>query len=282
VLRPQGRLARYQGHLEDGERFSTQALQTFQQLGELHQVGHVHSDLGEVAREGGILERAAEHFAQGLALLTKAGCEEGVCGTTSYLAWLARDNGDAPQARDRASAALRFARDIGLQPETPACLELLASLVAADDPQRAVCLLGAADAFRNTMGIALEVAERTERDRALDLTRGRLPDDTRAAAWNAGTAMTLNEAVKYALEPVSELNQAGAARKVPQLSPREAEVVALIGRGLSNREIAEELVIAERTAEAHVTHVLDKLGLRSRAQVAIWAHEHGLATKQSR
>ncbi len=92
--------------------------------------------------------------------------------------------------------------------------------------------------------------------------------------------MTLNEAVAYALGLVNEANQAGAARVRAQLTARESAVVVLISRGLSNREIADELVIAERTAEAHVTHVLNKLGLRSRAQVAIWAHEHGLTPKR--
>ncbi len=55
------------------------------------------------------------------------------------------------------------------------------------------------------------------------------------------------------------------------LSRREQEVAAFIARGLSNREIADVLVLSVRTVEAHVTHVLTKLGLRSRAQVAVWA-----------
>jgi DNA-binding NarL/FixJ family response regulator len=58
------------------------------------------------------------------------------------------------------------------------------------------------------------------------------------------------------------------------LSQREWEVASLIARGLTNQEIASQLVIAVRTAEAHVTYVLAKLGLRSRAQVAVWATEH--------
>jgi DNA-binding NarL/FixJ family response regulator len=52
--------------------------------------------------------------------------------------------------------------------------------------------------------------------------------------------------------------------------------VALIAQGLINREIARELVIAEATAVRHVANILGKLGLRSRAQVAVWAVERGL------
>ena len=57
------------------------------------------------------------------------------------------------------------------------------------------------------------------------------------------------------------------------LTEREQQVVALIVRGCTNREIAEELVVAEGTAVRHVANILNKLGLRSRAQVAVWAVE---------
>jgi non-specific serine/threonine protein kinase len=63
------------------------------------------------------------------------------------------------------------------------------------------------------------------------------------------------------------------------LSAREAEVAALIARGLSNRQIAAELVFAERTAGSHYAHILDKLGFATRAQIAAWAVEHGLARR---
>jgi DNA-binding NarL/FixJ family response regulator len=60
------------------------------------------------------------------------------------------------------------------------------------------------------------------------------------------------------------------------LTAREREVAALISSGLTNRQLAEELVISESTAEVHVKHILSKLGLKSRVQVAGWATEHGL------
>ena len=59
-------------------------------------------------------------------------------------------------------------------------------------------------------------------------------------------------------------------RFAPELTPRQSEVAALVARGLSNREIAQELVITERSAESHVERIRDRLGLRSRAQLAAW------------
>jgi DNA-binding CsgD family transcriptional regulator len=60
------------------------------------------------------------------------------------------------------------------------------------------------------------------------------------------------------------------------LTAREREVAALIVEGESNREIAERLVVSERTVESHVTNILSKLGFSSRARIAVWAADKGL------
>jgi DNA-binding NarL/FixJ family response regulator len=74
----------------------------------------------------------------------------------------------------------------------------------------------------------------------------------------------------------NEPTSAGVDRGQSPLSEREHEVAALIAQGCSNREIAKQLIIAEATAVRHVANILGKLGLKSRAQVAVWAVERGL------
>jgi DNA-binding NarL/FixJ family response regulator len=65
-------------------------------------------------------------------------------------------------------------------------------------------------------------------------------------------------------------------QEAASLTAREREVLAGVARGLSNRAIAEELGITERTARTHVSNVLAKLHLASRTQAALYAVEHGL------
>jgi DNA-binding NarL/FixJ family response regulator len=100
----------------------------------------------------------------------------------------------------------------------------------------------------------------------------------------AGAAMSAYEAVRLAAGPGRGLGPGGAVgNAVPQqaasplssgaggLTARELEIAALIARGLSNRGIADELVISPATAARHVANIFSKLGFSSRAQVAAWA-----------
>jgi len=98
--------------------------------------------------------------------------------------------------------------------------------------------------------------------------------------------MSWEQAVAYALAitapPDSGPPGAGSDSAVngdPEaalLSPREREVVMLIAEGRTNREIAQHLVLSERTVDSHVRNVMAKLETSSRARIAAWAVQHGL------
>ncbi|WEO99903.1 helix-turn-helix transcriptional regulator [Streptomyces sp. FXJ1.172] len=60
---------------------------------------------------------------------------------------------------------------------------------------------------------------------------------------------------------------------VPGLTRRESQVAQLVAEGLTNKDIAARLTIAQRTAENHVERILDKLGFTSRTQLAVWTYE---------
>ena len=88
--------------------------------------------------------------------------------------------------------------------------------------------------------------------------------------------MSLQQALDFADKRSVEAELPGPAAAIPSgalLTPREHQVASLIARGLSNRLIAEQLVITERTVGAHVEHILDKLSFTSRTQIGVWAAE---------
>ena len=125
---------------------------------------------------------------------------------------------------------------------------------------------------------------------AAALTRRQAPGDRDEAL--AVLAAAAREAGQLGMVPFTEwigqlqaqLTAAPAGGSSSQagdspLSPRELEVARLVGRGLTNKQIGQQLYVSERTAENHVQHILTKLGLRNRSQIAAWASgasgEHG-------
>ena len=105
-----------------------------------------------------------------------------------------------------------------------------------------------------------------------------------AALLAEGAAMSAHEAVRFAASPgPGDQSGDGAADAAPSagdgsgLTARELEIAGLIARGLSNRGIADELVISPATAARHVANIMAKLGFRSRAQIAAWTAGTGAA-----
>ncbi len=192
--------------------------------------------------------------------------------------------GDLDQAAERYSESLgRFQhRRYGPTWSVAECIEGMGAIaLARGQAERAARLLAVADHFRQTRGYPRRSFDNRRYAEQIAAVRTALGDATFASASADGRKMTLEEAVDYALtaagpEKTGERGQPAKAAGGDPLTAREREVAALVALGRTNREIAAALVVSERTADAHVQNILNKLGFSSRAQIAAWAVERGL------
>jgi predicted ATPase/DNA-binding CsgD family transcriptional regulator len=185
--------------------------------------------------------------------------------------------GDAVHAAELQRSSLEI--KLGLAPVGTALgLEALAWAVGAlGQHKRAAHMLGAADVLWDSTGasIATLLPELVcDHDKSVAAARAALGDQAYAGAFRRGRQMPLAQVLRDAEHGrrstrLGQRDVGGAGL----LTAREEEIAALLAQGLSNKAIANHLVIAQRTAETHVENVLVKLGLTSRSQVAAWLAE---------
>jgi DNA-binding NarL/FixJ family response regulator len=160
-----------------------------------------------------------------------------------------------------------------------ALLEGFAALAVRQQPERALRLAGAAAAVRVAGGCRLAPSEQAVLTRELRLAHHALGDDGASRALETGAALNVEQAVTLALSPLPALGSpahVNVSNASMPLTAREREVAVLVARGLTNRQIAEVLIVSQRTAESHVANSLGKLGLATRSQLAAWAIGRGL------
>ncbi|MFF9784237.1 ATP-binding protein [Streptomyces nigrescens] len=187
--------------------------------------------------------------------------------------------GDHDTAEALARQALHFLRPLSDRWGIALCVEVVAWHAAAvGDAERAACLLGILQSLWQAIGGPLSAApfmtgshQQCEQD-----VRAALAQAQFERALRRGAGFTLDEALACVLDkapaaPASPWDE-GPYRGIA-LTPREREVAELIAAGMSNKDIAASLTIAQRTAESHVGRVLAKLGLTSRSQLAAWIHQ---------
>ena len=186
---------------------------------------------------------------------------------------MARSRGDLDGAVARAREGLRIKRALPDMVGALLCMDLLSWLLAErGEHQRAARLLEACATLSRKVGLELFDTPpfQAEHERCRRLVRAGLSARELERAVRQGAAMGFEEAVAEALgEPVAAPAAPRRGRGDP-LTPREWEVAELVAQGLTNREIADRLVVAARTVDSHVAHILAKLGFSARAQVAAW------------
>jgi predicted ATPase/DNA-binding NarL/FixJ family response regulator len=197
--------------------------------------------------------------------------------------------GDLVIAEARLKEAVRILDVVGYRWGMFNSLEGLAWLAAScGQPERAALLLGASAALRQELGIALLPPAQAHHDACEAAVRASLDEASYRSCWERGHALSWKQVVAVALEDALPADQPGRAmadgHDADELSDRELEVARLVANGLSNPMIAAELFVSTATVKTHVSHILSKLGLDSRVQLANWiaAHDPDAQTRAER
>lgn len=258
-------LARQSG---DDHLIATSLVRYAQVLESLDQSGEAEVALSESIA---ISDRVGEMWCRGFALWNYA----------LLMQATARPHEGAEVARALLASKASFEDVVGVAQGLEVLAWCLADLA---EFKRAAVLLGAADAVWTSTGAVLSAPLELRRIACMSQIATELGTDVYLSLRAQGETITTHDALVWVgdsgnekdtsrpdrVVEVSGLRTGRTTEKSP-LTTRENEVALLIAEGLKNREIAERLTISTRTAEAHVEHILSKLGFNSRAQIRSWA-----------
>ncbi|HEY2691484.1 MAG TPA: tetratricopeptide repeat protein [Streptosporangiaceae bacterium] len=274
-----------QGKLQEAQRAFQESLDVLQDNNGWG-VAHTLYGFGNLARARRDHEAAIGHFRSALVLYREIDARPEIARCLAGIGWVALSRGDLELASASLTESLELSQATGQRLAVARGLEAFAMLaVASGDPARAMKLEGAALALREAVGHVPSSLARSRLDDLLDSARRQMGPAVADGLLADGAAMSAHDAVRFATGSDGGALPGDAVRPAipPQLpatlssgaastlTAREREIAALIARGLSNRGIADELVISPATAARHVANIFTKLGFSSRAQVAAWA-----------
>jgi len=198
------------GDYEQASQYFAEALPLWRQIGDKGELSYVLSGMGELAVRRDEYRYATELLEESLALRREVGSKWGVAASLGTLAWGTLRQGDLKQAVTLLAESLTLRRELEDVGGIAWCLEKLAeialitgqresSLRRDEDFQRAARLFGAAAALRESIGSVIDLVDQPEYERQIGIVQAHLDEATVTAAWAEGQAMTLEQAVNYAL-----------------------------------------------------------------------------------
>jgi DNA-binding CsgD family transcriptional regulator/tetratricopeptide (TPR) repeat protein len=238
--------------------------------------------LGWLALLRGDHATARIEFEQALDVLRQQGDPFQTALALEGLGQVAMAQAEHKEAHARLAESLRLLGDFGSRKDIADCLESFAALAAAQSISGAALqLAGAAEAIRDAIGAVQTPLRRELLERWLSVVRRSVAVDVYARKWATGLDLTVQQAIALALG----LQATGAADSSTSIRPesvelsgltaREVEVLRLVARGQSNKEIAAELVLSVRTVERHITNLYGKIDARGKADATAYAIRHG-------
>ena len=255
--------------------------------GDKYRIALTLNYMGDLARSERQVVQAHSTYEESLSILRELGAATEIPATLHNLAYVCLYQGDIGRAHTLFYESLEAQRAQSNQAGILEGLRGYAALASATGLAAESARLYAA-AIANGRGgdsESLWALEKLEYEHYIGLARARLSDAEFEAEQAKGRILSMKQAIEYGLNLRFGLPKPSLKGLEPSqaLTEREREVVTLIARGLSNGEIAGELVLSKRTVEHHMANILSKLGFANRAQIVRWAMENGLtqASKQA-
>ena len=246
--------------------------------------------LGQLTLQQGDVGRARTLLEQCLTLFREIGNRRGFARALSQLGDVAAIQQNWARARMFYEESLTEAQEAGDKFQIASCLEGVAGITAAGGASLAQVLWaaqlwGAAEALRETMGAPLPPVEHAAYEERVAAARSSTGKRIFSAYWAQGRTMTPEQALAgqrkatIPSQPSTELASIppkNAAAKLAGLTAREMEVLCWVARGLTDAQVAEQLVISPRTVTSHLSSIYNKLGVTSRSAATRFAVEHQL------
>lgn len=260
------------GDLPTAEATCRTALEEYARAGDRRGEAFCWSTLGLVAAAGRDHRLAIEHLLTSLRLFRLEGAAREAAAALTNLGNVAQDAGDATAARRFFDGARQSFERHGDRRGTAMCLNNLAMLSERRrDADHAVELSTRALELFTEIGDLQGQAATTNNLAGLWASQGASSEAAQLYEQAAELFEMLGDEAGVA---TARHNAEQLRNQAPALSPRETEVARLVAAGLSNREIAAQLFISQRTVDSHLAHIFTKLGLGSRTQVAMWFARH--------
>lgn len=280
------KLLYHYGDLMKAHSMSDEALMLFRELGS-KQVIQALSISAEIALSQGNLTEAHQLSEEAVTRYREIGINWLIAWHLSILARVEAQLGNYDKARQHYEELLPLFREVDDKDLTAVILEGLAGIVIAQGEDAwAARLLGAAKSQRQSSGIPLSPTEHLVYESAGAAARTHLGEQAFNAAWAEGSAMTLEHVLTapartVAASPTAAGNLSATTMKRSPgypagLTTREAEVLRLVAQGLTDAQVAEQLVISPRTVNFHLTSIYSKLEVSSRTAATRYAMELGL------
>jgi ATP/maltotriose-dependent transcriptional regulator MalT len=271
-----------QGDLVRAHAVAEESLALNREIGNRSGEAYVLPTLAEITFFQGDTTTARLLLEKSCALWREVGNEAQIAWTLSMLAKVIAAQGDLAAAQTVYEESLNREKGV-MYLDRPPALEGLAAVVAAQgEPVWAARLWGAAEAQREAYSLPLRPVYRADSEQAVAAARTQLGEQSFAAAWAEGRSMTPEQvlAARGAVTVPGQPQASGSVKSLPTypdgLTAREVEVLCLVAQGLSNAEIAEQLIISVLTVKAHMRSLYNKLGINSRSASTRYVIEHHL------